>query len=109
MYRFKGNLPIFFMFIAGNFVPFQILMVPVRDLTMEPGPCMTPRLGLVILFHVAFQDRVSARCSCVTLSGRCRSQLIEAARVSKASQNGSIFLVCCSTVDEARIGGTWPC
>jgi hypothetical protein len=37
IYRFKGNLLIFFMFIAGNFVPFQILMVPVRDLTW-PGP-----------------------------------------------------------------------
>ena len=32
VYRFKGNLLIFFMFVAGNFVPFQILMVPVRDL-----------------------------------------------------------------------------
>ena len=28
IYRFRGNLLIFFMFIAGNFVPFQILMVP---------------------------------------------------------------------------------
>jgi multiple sugar transport system permease protein len=37
IYRFRGNLLIFFMFIAGNFVPFQILMVPVRDLTW-PGP-----------------------------------------------------------------------
>lgn len=26
VYKFKGNLWIFFMFIAGNFVPFQILM-----------------------------------------------------------------------------------
>jgi hypothetical protein len=25
------------MFIAGNFVPFQILMVPVRDLTLDLG------------------------------------------------------------------------
>ena len=30
-------LLIFFMFIAGNFVPFQILMVPVRDLTISLG------------------------------------------------------------------------
>ncbi|MEM8849443.1 MAG: carbohydrate ABC transporter permease, partial [Pseudomonadota bacterium] len=37
IYRFKGNLLIFFMFIAGNFVPFQILMVPVRDLTLGLG------------------------------------------------------------------------
>ncbi|OED50482.1 sugar ABC transporter permease [Rhodobacteraceae bacterium (ex Bugula neritina AB1)] len=53
IYRFKGNLLIFFMFIAGNFVPFQILMVPVRDLTVNVGLYDT-KLGL-ILFHVAFQ------------------------------------------------------
>ncbi len=38
VYRFRANLFIFFMFVAGNFVPFQILMVPVRDLTLQPGP-----------------------------------------------------------------------
>ena len=53
IYRFKGNLLIFFMFIAGNFVPFQILMVPVRDLTLSLGLYDT-KLGLV-LFHIAFQ------------------------------------------------------
>jgi len=53
IYRFRGNLLIFFMFIAGNFVPFQILMVPVRDLTVGMGLYDT-KLGL-ILFHIAFQ------------------------------------------------------
>ncbi|WP_296423122.1 carbohydrate ABC transporter permease [Yoonia sp.] len=53
VYKFKGNLLIFFMFIAGNFVPFQILMVPVRDLTVEMGLYNT-KTGLV-LFHIAFQ------------------------------------------------------
>jgi multiple sugar transport system permease protein len=53
IYRFRGNLLIFFMFIAGNFVPFQILMVPVRDLTVDMGLYDT-KLGL-ILFHIAFQ------------------------------------------------------
>lgn len=53
VYRFRGNLLIFFMFIAGNFVPFQILMVPVRDLTLSMNLYDT-KLGLV-LFHVAFQ------------------------------------------------------
>ncbi|PRY94592.1 carbohydrate ABC transporter membrane protein 2 (CUT1 family) [Hasllibacter halocynthiae] len=52
-YRFRGNLWIFFMFVAGNFVPFQILMVPVRELTADMGLYNT-FLGL-ILFHVAFQ------------------------------------------------------
>lgn len=53
IYKFKSNLPIFFMFIAGNFVPFQILMVPVRDLTLDMGLYNT-KTGLV-LFHIAFQ------------------------------------------------------
>ena len=53
VYKFRGNLLIFFMFIAGNFVPFQILMVPVRDLTVDMGLYNT-KTGLV-LFHIAFQ------------------------------------------------------
>ena len=53
VYKFNGNLLIFFMFIAGNFVPFQILMVPVRDLTVSMKLYDT-KTGL-ILFHIAFQ------------------------------------------------------
>ena len=53
VYRFRGNLLIFFMFIAGNFVPFQILMVPVRDLTLNMGLYNT--IPGLVLFHVAFQ------------------------------------------------------
>ena len=53
IYKFRSNLLIFFMFIAGNFVPFQILMVPVRDLTLDMGLYNT-KTGLV-LFHIAFQ------------------------------------------------------
>ncbi|MDU8910630.1 carbohydrate ABC transporter permease [Aestuariicoccus sp. MJ-SS9] len=53
IYKFRSNLWIFFMFVAGNFVPFQILMVPVRDLTLDMGLYNT-KTGLV-LFHIAFQ------------------------------------------------------
>lgn len=53
VYRFRLSLVVFFMFVAGNFVPFQILMVPVRDLTLKMGLYDTAT-GLV-LFHVAFQ------------------------------------------------------
>ncbi|SHE88320.1 carbohydrate ABC transporter membrane protein 2, CUT1 family [Litoreibacter ascidiaceicola] len=53
IYNFKANLWLFFMFVAGNFVPFQILMVPVRDLTLDLGLYNT-KTGLV-LFHIAFQ------------------------------------------------------
>lgn len=53
IYRFKANLLVFFMFVAGNFVPFQILMVPVRDMTLTLGMYNT-YWGLA-LFHIAFQ------------------------------------------------------
>ena len=53
IYKFKGNLAVFFMFVAGNFVPFQILAIPVRDLTLQMGLYNT-MTGLVL-----FQDRKS--------------------------------------------------
>ncbi|MEM7615123.1 MAG: carbohydrate ABC transporter permease, partial [Pseudomonadota bacterium] len=53
IYKFKAGIWIFFLFVAGNFVPFQILMVPVRELTLGMGLYDT-KTGLV-LFHVAFQ------------------------------------------------------
>ena len=53
VYGFRANILVFFMFVAGNFVPFQILMVPVRDMTLRAGLYDTT-MGLV-LFHVAFQ------------------------------------------------------
>ena len=53
IYKFRAALPLFFLFVAGNFVPFQILMVPVRDLAVNTGLYNTVT-GLV-LFHAAFQ------------------------------------------------------
>ncbi|MCU0832031.1 MAG: carbohydrate ABC transporter permease [Rhizobiaceae bacterium] len=53
VYGFRGNILVFFLFVAGNFVPFQILMVPVRDMTLNLGMYDT-WYGLA-LFHIAFQ------------------------------------------------------
>ena len=53
-YRFPGNLLLFAIFIAGNFVPFQILMIPVRDLMITTIP-VYDTIWALILFHVAFQ------------------------------------------------------
>ena len=53
VYGFRGSILVFFMFVAGNFVPFQILMVPVRDMTLHLGMYDT-WYGLA-LFHIAFQ------------------------------------------------------
>jgi len=53
-YRFRGNLALFAIFIAGNFVPFQVLMIPVRDLFVHVVPLYDTVYAL-ILFHIAFQ------------------------------------------------------
>ncbi|MEX0280437.1 MAG: carbohydrate ABC transporter permease [Arenibacterium sp.] len=83
VYKFRANLWIFFMFVAGNFVPFQILMVPVRDLTLEMGLYNT-KTGLV-LFHIAFQ---TGFCT-LFMRNFIRAlpfELIEAARVEGVSE-----------------------
>ena len=83
VYRFPSNLIIFFMFVAGNFVPFQILMVPVRDLTVQMGMYNT-WYGLA-LFHIAFQ---SGFCT-LFMRNFIKSlpfELIEAARVEGVAE-----------------------
>ena len=83
IYRFKGNMWVFFMFVAGNFVPFQILMVPVRELTLDMGLYDT-KTGLV-LFHIAFQ---TGFCT-LFMRNFIRAlpkELIEAARVEGVSE-----------------------
>ena len=52
-YRFRGNLVLFAIFVAGNFVPYQILMVPVRDLVISLH--LYDTYGALIGFHMAFQ------------------------------------------------------
>lgn len=83
IYKFRFNLVIFFIFVAGNFVPFQILMVPVRDLTLKLGLYNT--ITGLALFHVAFQTGFC------TLFMRnfiksLPNELIEAARVEGVSE-----------------------
>jgi multiple sugar transport system permease protein len=83
VYKFRSNLILFFLFVAGNFVPFQILMVPVRDMTVNLGMFNT-YWGLA-LFHIAFQTGFC------TLFMRnfikaLPFELIEAARVEGVSE-----------------------
>jgi multiple sugar transport system permease protein len=83
IYKFPSNLIVFFLFVAGNFVPFQILMVPVRDLTLQLGMYNT-WYGLA-LFHIAFQ---SGFCT-LFMRNFIKSlpfELIEAARVEGVAE-----------------------
>lgn len=82
-YQFRGNLFLFFIFVAGNFIPFQILMIPVRDLTFQIGLYDTVT-GLV-MFHVAFQ---TGFCT-LFMRNFIRAlphELFEAARIDGASE-----------------------
>ena len=53
-YQFKFNIWLFALFVGGNFVPFQILMIPVRDLTISTG--LYDTYWGIIIFHAAFQS-----------------------------------------------------
>ncbi len=83
VYKFRGNIIIFFLFVAGNFVPFQILMIPVRDLTQQLNMINTTA-GLAI-FHIAFQTGFCTLFMRNFISALPR-ELIEAARVEGVAE-----------------------
>ena len=83
VYNFKGNLLIFFLFIAGNFVPFQILMVPVRDMSVQMG--VYNSVWALILFHIAFQAGFCTLFMRNFIKALPR-ELIEAARVEGVNE-----------------------
>ncbi len=83
VYRFRSNILIFFLFVAGNFVPFQILMVPVRDLTFNMGLYNTTA-GLA-MFHIAFQTGFCTLFMRNFIAALPR-ELIEAARVEGVAE-----------------------
>lgn len=82
-YRFRGDVLLLAVFIGGNLVPFQSLMLPVRELMVGLGLYDT-RLALIV-FHVSFQ------CGFCTLFTRnffkqIPDSLIESARVDGATE-----------------------
>ena len=82
-YKFRGNKPIYFMYVAGTMLPFQILLLPVFLLTNKLGLYNT--FYSVILIHIAFQ---LGFCTFVlrnfmrTLPG----EIMDAARIDGASE-----------------------
>ena len=83
IYRFRGNTTLFATFVAGNFVPVQVLMIPVRDLSLKLGLFNT--VGALILFHVSFQTGFCA----LFLRNFIKQlpfELIEAARIEGANE-----------------------
>ena len=90
VYRFKLNLLVFFIFVGGNFVPFQILMVPVRELSLTLG--LYDTIWGLVLFHVAFQSGFCTFFMRNFIRDLPR-ELIEAARVEGASEFQIFFKV----------------
>ena len=90
VYRFKLNLLVFFLFVGGNFVPFQILMIPVRDLSLNLG--LYDTITGLVLFHVAFQTGFCTFFMRNFIRDLPR-ELIEAARVEGASEFDIFFKV----------------
>ncbi|TGS14342.1 carbohydrate ABC transporter permease [Mesorhizobium sp. M2E.F.Ca.ET.209.01.1.1] len=52
-YPFRGSNLIFALFVGGNFLPAQIMMIPVRDLMVRLG--LYDTVYALIIFHIAFQ------------------------------------------------------
>ncbi|WP_044530327.1 carbohydrate ABC transporter permease [Herbaspirillum sp. B65] len=82
-YQFRGNTILFATFVACNFVPQQILMIPVRNLTLSLGLFNT--ITGMMLFHIAMQTGF-----CTLFLRNFIKQLpfemIEAARIEGASE-----------------------
>lgn len=89
-YHFRGNLLLLAIFIGGNFVPFQILMVPVRDLTINTGMFNTIH-GLVI-FHIAFQTGFCTLFMRNFMVG-LPDEIIESARLEGANEFQIFFTI----------------
>ncbi len=82
-YTFRGNVVLLALFTAGNFVPFQILMIPVRKLTIELG--LYDSIFGLVAFHIAFQSgfcTLFMRNFIKTLP----DSLLESARIDGASE-----------------------
>ncbi len=82
-YRFRGSTAVLFAFVAGNFVPIQILMIPVRDMALKVGLFNT--VWALVIFHVSFQ---TGFCTLFLRNfiKQLPFELIEAARVEGASE-----------------------
>ena len=84
-YKFRGNQAIYFMYVAGTMLPFQILLLPVFLLNNKIGLYNT--YYSVIIIHIAFQ---LGFCTFVlrnfmrTLPG----EIMDAARIDGASEFG---------------------
>ena len=90
IHRFRGRIFLYAMFIAGNFVPYQILMIPVR--TLFASLDLLDTLRALAIFHTAFQLGFATfflRNFIVALP----IALVESARIEGATEMGIFWRV----------------
>ena len=94
-HNFQGRILIFGLFVAGNFVPFQVLTIPVLRLMQDISVAGASPYGnpvALILFHAAFQTGF-----CVffmrNFIAALPNELIEAARMEGANEFQIYFKV----------------
>lgn len=90
IHRFRGRIFLYAMFIAGNFVPFQILMIPVR--TLFGNLDLLDTLWALIIFHTSFQIGF-ATFFLRNFIADLPIALIESARIEGATEMGVFFRV----------------
>jgi multiple sugar transport system permease protein len=82
-YRVPGSTLLFAMFIGGNFIPYQILMIPVRNMVLGAG--LYDTVWGLVLFHTAFQTGFATlflRNFIISMP----NELFEAARIDGATE-----------------------
>lgn len=90
IHRFRGRILLYAMFIAGNFVPFQILMIPVR--TLFGSLDLLDTLWALIIFHTSFQIGF-ATFFLRNFIADLPIALVESARIEGATEMGVFFRV----------------
>jgi multiple sugar transport system permease protein len=90
-YRFPGANALLFVFILGNLVPFQALMIPVRNIFVGVLPLYDTPWALV-LFHISFQTGFSTFFMRNFIS-ELPDEPLNAARLDGASEFGILFRI----------------
>ncbi|MFW5643183.1 MAG: carbohydrate ABC transporter permease [Alkalispirochaeta sp.] len=90
VHRFRGRIFLYAMFIAGNFVPFQILMIPVRTLFDQLD--LLDTLWALVIFHTSFQIGF-ATFFLRNFIADLPIALVESARIEGATEMGVFFRV----------------
>lgn len=90
IHKFRGRILLYAIFIAGNFVPFQILMIPVR--TIFGNLDLLDTLWALIIFHTSFQIGF-ATFFLRNFIADLPIALVESARIEGATEMGVFFRV----------------